>query len=375
MAAAAPSWSLLPNARSVNDWRWWSLAAVPAFIALTLLLQMPSLLSVVVDGSAEAWRGTFVIYVTCWVFWIAIGPPLFWFFCRYPLDGGSITTKLALHFAAALAFVLIHTGMHAAIDTAGWFEPGTPIGTRYRTLLSSSAGLELIVFVMIDGAFHAVRYAVRARQSADRERELTHLKTRAELEALRRRLEPHFLFNALNSLCAMLPEGDQARQMAMRISDYLRIVLDRASSEKVPLREELAIVRSYLEIEEIRHGDRLDTSFSVDRKALDAQTPVMVLQPLVENAVRFATAGGASPARVMLKAQRQGDRLALTVSNSFRSDDGDLSGQGWGHAIIRERLTANYCDDADFRIETENGQFVVHVELPYEPHLACERPA
>jgi LytS/YehU family sensor histidine kinase len=102
---------------------------------------------------------------------------------------------------------------------------------------------------------------------------------------------------------------------------------------------------------------------------------VMVLQPLVENAVRFATAGGASPARVMLKAQRQGDRLALTVSNSFRSDDGDLSGQGWGHAIIRERLTANYCDDADFRIETENGQFVVHVELPYEPHLACERPA
>lgn len=367
MASIAPHWSLMPNARSVNDWRWWSLAVVPVFLALTALLETPRLLSVLVDGNNDAWTSLFVVYLNCWTFWILAGPALFWFFCRYPLDGEEMAKRVALHVVAALLFVLVHISVDGALDVPGWFDPGTPVLDRIGRLLRSSAGLELVIFLMLDGVFHAVRFSVRARQAADRERELTHLKTRAELEALRRRLEPHFLFNALNSLCAMLPEGDQARSMAMRISDYLRIVLDRASSEKVPLREELAIVRSYLEIEEIRHADRLDTSFSVDRGAMDVLTPVMVLQPLVENAVRYATAGTAEPGRVKVRAQRRDDRLLLSVSNSYVPGNDGPSCGGWGHAIIRERLAANYGEAAELRISDDAKQFLVEVDLPCEP--------
>lgn len=349
----------------VDDWRWWSLAILPAFLALTILIEIPGALSGFILQRELAPNLLILQYAECWLFWTAIAPMMFWFFCRFPIEGSCWVRRAALHVAAMIVFVAAHLALHAATEFTRILNEESAFLERFTAFLRYSAPTEVITFLMIDGAFHAVRFSARARWAAERERELQHLKTIAELEALRRRLQPHFLFNALNSLCAMLPERDSARQMATRLSDYLRLTLNRASTEMVSLREELALVHAYLEIEGVRHGARLATRFHVSEDVMDAPTPVLMLQPLVENAVKFATAGGAERAEVTVEAQRRNGALALTVANTL-SAAAPPPGESQGHAIIRERLSANYGSRARLEVERSSTHFRALIVLPLE---------
>lgn len=349
----------------VDDWRWWSLAILPAFIVLTALIEMPGVISGLLLQREAAPALLMLQYAECWLYWTALAPLMFWFMCRFPVEGSCWIKRALLHVAATVGFVASHLALHAATDFTRIVTDEYAFVERLTALLRYSAPTEVITFLMIDGAFHAVRFSARARWAAERERELLHLKTVAELEALRRRLQPHFLFNALNSLCAMLPERDNARQMATRLSDYLRLTLNRASKEMVSLREEMALLHAYLEVESVRHGDRLATRFSISEDVLDAPTPVLVLQPLVENAVKFATAGVEDVGEVTLDAHRRNGALVLRVTNSI-SDGAPPTGENQGHAIIRERLAANYGAGAALRTDRSGGRYVAEITLPLE---------
>lgn len=354
------------GAFDVNDWRWWTLALVPLFVILTLLIETPRFAYELVTGVDESMPSALYDYASCWGSWLLLAPALFWCLARFPIGGRTPLRHAVLHVALALAFIAAHLAMHVSFDFIFAVPEADSFATQYLRYVRYMGPFEIIVLLMIDGLFHAVRFAIGAKEAAERERELRHLKTTAELEALRRRLEPHFLFNALNSLCAMLPEDAPPRQMAARLSDYLRLVLDRAGSEMVTLREEMALVHSYLEVESVRHGPRLVTKFQVSGEVMDAPTPVLMLQPLVENAVRHATAGDGAPASVQVEARRANGDLLLAVTNSYIAATPRRSDGGQGHAIIRERLRANYGPRADLRVTQTDTSFSAQIILPLE---------
>lgn len=360
--------SVMPRSK-LDDWRWWMLVVLPIFVLLGLFLRMPWLITKVTVCPIKSWLNVSVYsYPVCWGLWVLASPFLFWFFCRRPIEGKSLIRTVVIHVLVGLGFVGVHIFLHALVDELLPHTPlMAPLPQRFKAGLENTGSVELLIFLTLDGFFHSVRSAIRAQATAARERELLHQKTAAELEALRRRLEPHFLFNALNSLCATLSEGSRSRQMATQLSQYLHLVLDRAGSERIPLREELRLADSYLEIESLRHGQRLATRFSVSADALKAMTPALVLQPLVENAIRYATASPAARVEVEVEARVDGQDLVLCVRNSFCPATTGLAGGGRGQAIVRERLNANYGDRARMEISGSTDVYVVSVFLPVEP--------
>jgi LytS/YehU family sensor histidine kinase len=204
------------------------------------------------------------------------------------------------------------------------------------------------------------------------------LTTEAELRALRSQLNPHFLFNALHSLGALIRhDGAAAERAVERLGDLLRYTLDAGADGDVSLRREWEFTRNYLDLERIRFGDRLGVALEVEDAALDERVPAFVLQPLVENAVRHGVARRGEGGAVRVAVARAGGSLVLSVE-----DDGPgarpaalSSSPGLGLRSLRRRLEALYGDGARLRIETTPGRgFRATVELPAGAHPGSETP-
>jgi two-component system LytT family sensor kinase len=230
-------------------------------------------------------------------------------------------------------------------------------GALYNTftLLSWSV---LYVGIKHQQAMHAERErALRAEALAQS----------ARLEALRYQLNPHFLFNSLNAVSTLVTErrNEDATTMIARLADLLRATLDRPTGESITLGEELDVVRRYLAIEQIRLGERLRIDFEVDGDALQARVPPLLLQPLVENAVRHAISPRAEGGRLFIRANRRNGRLRMIVE-----DDGPGMKSGFtpgvGLANTRDRLRLTYGDDHALAIEpaSPSGLRVV-IDVPY----------
>ncbi len=226
----------------------------------------------------------------------------------------------------------------------------------------------VIVFGCWSFCFHALRYnrlwqdeqrvAIEATALAHREAlrrlEAENASHTAELRFLRHQLSPHFLFNVLNSVSALVAEGDQksATLMISRIGDFLRTSLDGDLHH--PLRDELDIVELYLGIERVRFGDRITTEFDIEPAALDQVVPSLMLQPLFENSIKHAVGRTLSPVQITLRAEIVGDRLDIQVSDdgpgaAVAADEIETSG-GVGLCNVRRRLASNYGDDFVFEM-------------------------
>lgn len=194
---------------------------------------------------------------------------------------------------------------------------------------------------------------------------------RTEMRALQARLPPHFLFNALNGISAVLKRGDEraASGMISRLSDLLRRALAADDRERVHLREEIECVEEYLELERMRFGDRLRFEIDVDENALEALVPTLLLQPIVENAVRHGIAPVTSGGRVRIEGERRNGRLRLTVTDDGRGLSADWRpevNEGTGLRATRGRLERMYGDRARFRIGPGNdGGTRVTLDLPF----------
>jgi LytS/YehU family sensor histidine kinase len=216
---------------------------------------------------------------------------------------------------------------------------------RFSEVLVHSVYNNLFFYWLQAGVAHAIVFSARERKrermAAELERELT----RAELDALKSKLHPHFLFNTLHSISALVHlDPDAADRMIARLSELLRQVLVHAATQEVPLSEELHGLRPYLEIEQVRFGDRLCVVENVDKDTLEAMVPHLVLQPLVENAVRHGIAPRAAPGRVTIAARREGDMLRLSVCDDgvgLRAGAGAETG-GLGIATTQARLRRLY---------------------------------
>jgi LytS/YehU family sensor histidine kinase len=214
----------------------------------------------------------------------------------------------------------------------------------------------------------AVSYLATAfTVSRDAERrglELQVLAREAELRALRSQLDPHFLFNSLQSISALTTvDPAAARRMCLLLAEFLRETLALGSRDRIPLAAELALVRKFLSVEQVRFGDRLQVAIE-SADAGDVPVPPLLLQPLVENAVTHGVAHVLEGGTVRVRAHRHGAGLTITVDNPCDPDRPPGRGTGLGLRNVRERLDSAYGSDAFVTTEERDGRFVVTLEMP-----------
>ena len=251
--------------------------------------------------------------------------------------------------------------------------------------------LDLTLLGAWSALYYAINYFLQLEEQADRLERLEAQATSAQLAMLRYQLNPHFLFNTLNSISTLvlLKETAPANAMLTRLSAFLRHTLVSTASGKVTLAQEVETLKLYLDIERMRFEERLRTEFAIDDDACDAQLPSLLLQPLVENAIKYAVSPQEEGARIRLEAKAIAGRLRLTVSDTgpgmaTTPPPGELptqtrtrgKGTGVGLANIRDRLQQAYGPEHRFEIRNmPGGGFTVLIEIPHEAAEQSAPPA
>ncbi len=221
--------------------------------------------------------------------------------------------------------------------------------------------------------YYAINYFVRAEEQADQLIRLEAAATNAQLTMLRYQLNPHFLFNTLNSISTLvlLKQTEQANAMLSRLSSFLRFTLINEVEAKVTLTQEVETLKLYLDIEKMRFEERLRTEFDVDSTAANALIPSLLLQPLVENAIKYAVTPQEEGADITIRAQLAGERVRIIVSDTGpglqQGASDPRTSTGVGMANIRERLMQAYGENHRFDTYTRAGEgFEAVIEFPYQ---------
>jgi sensor histidine kinase YesM len=321
----------------------------------------------------HAWSRLFLTIVVGYLPWAAATPLLVSLARRYPLIPWKGANWLR-HLAVCLAISVMVSGLTAVLEVAlnPWAKSSGPQSVLeiwpYRFGNGLLASLFLYTFVLI------VTYHVDARQRlAHQQMEAARLNeqlSKAQLQALRRQIEPHFLFNTLNAIAGLVRENrnDDAISMLAELSDFLRGVIAASERHEVPLAEEMEFVEKYLAIQKVRFADRLQFTLDVPPALLNAQVPSLVLQPVVENAIVHGIAKRAQGGLIRISAFRNDGRLTLNVYNDGppAASQNAPAGTGIGISNLRNRLQSLYGHAFDVTIRNQPARGVeVSVSLPF----------
>jgi two-component system LytT family sensor kinase len=309
-------------------------------------------------------RGRAVEEYTCALF----APVLFWLVARFPIERHNWKRNAPLLVAACFALAAFkYLGFYPL-----WMAYWHASPTQGPLIIASSALQVGVDFAGVVGVAHAVRYY---QQSRERERSEAALRVRlsqAQLEALKSQLHPHFLFNTLNSVAALMHwDVAAADDMVTQLSDLLRETLRHPGTHEIPLSEEIALIERYLSIVRARFQDRLTVVYDVAPDVRTALVPHFILQPLVENALEHGIALEPGPGRVAISADRTGDQLRIAVVDDgpgldASATNGNGNGNGVGLANTRARLAELYGDQQGVILEASHPKGVrVTVTLPY----------
>lgn len=238
----------------------------------------------------------------------------------------------------------------------------------------------LVTYWVLVGATCGYNYYVRYREGQLHAAQLSTQLAQAQLQTLRTQLHPHFLFNTLNAIATLVHRDPEAAdQMIARLSDLLRLTLEGIGVQEVPLANEIDFLRGYLEIEQARFGDRLTVDMQIPPEVLGARIPYLILQPLVENAIRHGIAPRSQPGRVVIRAKSKNGFLVLEVRDSgpglAAGSDTDTR-QGMGLSNTRSRLEKLYGEHQRFEMKNgSNGGFVVTLTFPLQLTSAADGDA
>jgi two-component sensor histidine kinase len=318
---------------------------------LSLLFAPEAYLSFYLRHTPITWQETLQLTVINSAIALLFIPGIVWLTRRFPLERKSWRMALAVHVPACVAFSGIHSVLYALACHA-WNDPGGTLFYRFHPNL-----LTYWAFVGFTQAFDYFR------KYQEREREITRL----SLEMLKAQMQPHFLFNALHTISAMMHvDVPRADRMLSRLSSLLRMTLANIGRQEVRLADEIAFVEAYLDIERERFGEHLAMRIEVAHEALDALVPALFLQPLVENCIRHGFAAPTKDGTISIGAARDGTRLVLTVADDGRGLSGVPPREGVGLANSRQRLQQLYGEEHTLRIESrEGGGVLVTAAIPY----------
>src|ERR1051326_4105243 len=306
--------------------------------------------------------------------WAILSPLVFRFSRRFPIELRPLNVRnLFLYFPALISFASIHQVLQLAVLWSiipRWRQKYPALMDCYRAYFAFGFYIDLIIALLIVIAVHALLYYQNFRASELAQSSLKTQLAEAQLRALKMQLHPHFLFNTLHSISSLVSEDPpKANSMIARLGDFLRLTLDHSDQQLVTLREETEFVRCYLEIEQVRFGDRLTVEYKIDPATLSAEVPHLILQPIVENAIQHAIAPHAAPGRIEVAATRENRSLRLEVKDNgpgmatARSNTAD---HHVGLSNVRARLEGLYGND--FSLEMTNGAvqgLIVTVHLPF----------
>ena len=297
-----------------------------------------------------------------------------WYLCRIlPLGSTQAERLLGTHLVAGLLASALATGLGTflaeVLEDLLQASALTETFLRVRTLVFVYA---LLVFTLAV-AVHYLFLAAEGRQAAERRAyELRLLAREAELDALKAQIDPHFLFNSLHSINSLVTaDPAKARTMCQGLADLLRLSLRFGARQSIPFSEEMALAERYLEVERIRFGARLQVETEVEEVCAACAVPPLLLQPLVENAIRHGIGHLLDGGTVGIRARREGETLRIEVENPCDEERPASRGEGIGLTNVRRRLKAAYGDDVSFSArETPatggctEGRFRVVLTLP-----------
>jgi sensor histidine kinase YesM len=289
-----------------------------------------------------------------------------WYLCRaLPLDPGRLGRVVSAQTAAGVVKSLVFLVCFKALVEVfalvpAWHVLATEVDAAEPALL----GVGLLFYVLV-ATFHYMLAELELRREAiEREGALALHAQRAELQALRAQVHPHFLFNSLNTVNALIGyDAVKAREACVLLADYLRGTLGAQEHALVSLGDEWALCQRYLAVETLRLGDRLKLDVELDTAARACLVPSLLLQPLVENAMTHGIAVVDEPAPLRIRAHGQEDRLLIELENGVDPRPRHREG-GVGLANVRARLFAHYGADASVRIERDAAHFRIALDLP-----------
>jgi sensor histidine kinase YesM len=347
-----------------NRWGRWLLALL-LWSIVGLLFALPNL-------SASNWARPLRASMAQWWAWDLVTPLIFWVDERLPFQekqlGNRIIAQLLPSLAITTLYVYAFTVLRALLGLVGWNSlAGTSLlSAAYRGGILWS----LLVYWLIFGARQTYRYHRHYLASELRLEQMERSFSQARLNALRMQLDPHFLFNALNTVSSQVERDPRlARSMIEHLGDLLRLSLDARDKQEVPLAEEMAFLDHYLAIQRIRFGASLRIETYVAPEVKYALVPCLIVQPLVENAIRHGISCRASGGAVSVSAQRSAERIEIRVT-----DDGVGLPPGWtletstglGLSVTRERIAGLYPDGSSHFAVTRRsgGGTEVEISLP-----------
>ena len=306
--------------------------------------------------------------------WFGISPLILFLAKRFPFDEGKWKTSLPVHLVACVVVAFSQLLIDTFVLTRLGYPPSKEFPSfleAYKYFLTVNVHFSMQIYMVIVGIASASRYY---RKYRERELQTSKLEARlaqSRLQVLKMQLHPHFLFNTLNAISELIhKDPESADRMLMDLSDLLRLSFENLEVQEIPLKQELEFLEKYLEIEQMRFHDRLTVDIQIAPETLDACVPNMILQPLVENAIKHGIAPRSSGGRIDINAARSNGHLEINVSDDgLGVPFGDLEHlpEGVGLSNTRRRLRHLYGDEHKFRLASiEKGGLAVTLEIPFK---------
>jgi LytS/YehU family sensor histidine kinase len=302
-----------------------------------------------------------------WMTWVPFSLCLYVVVQRHPIVRGGIVRAIAIQAAAVCSVVLLKAlYVRQSNSIFDWYEQLPP----FLEILTASAQHNFMLAWAVIGVAHAFVYSKMSRRRekiiADMEKNLV----RAQLDALKAQMNPHFLFNSLNSVAEMMHKDvDLADEMLVSLAALLRDGMGSNETQQRTLRAEVELANHYLIMEKIRLGERLRVQWAIEEDCQDALVPVLILQPLVENAIIHGISRRRNPGTLTVRARGSGGGLKVSVENSIGPDQGSDRGNGMALRSMQDRLRMLYGPNASlWRGKIEEDRYIVEISIPLERH-------
>ena len=312
--------------------------------------------------------------------WALATPLVLWAAAKLPIERNNWIRSSLLHVPISIALSVILTALGHVVNWLYWgWSMGKPFSfERMGRFVVANFSEGIGMYLLIALTSYAFSYYRRFREGQARTFQLEAQLSQAQLHALKMQLHPHFLFNTLHSISALLnKDNESARKMITRLGDFLRLTLENSGSQEVTLRQEMEFLSCYLEIERIRFQDRLVTRIDVAQQALDAKVPNLILQPIVENAIRHGIAPRSTPGLIEIEAEQRNGALRIQVRDNgpglpvHRTSE-NLFKKGLGLANTETRLERLYGAAHLFDLSNNPaGGLVVTLEIPFHKDSAA----
>ncbi len=304
--------------------------------------------------------------------WFALSPLIIYLARKFPLEGERWRKSLPVHLLASIFIALFQQAIDTFVLTRLGYPPNRQFANffeAYQFFVYINLHLSILIYWGVVGIKSAYSYYQKYRE---RELQTSKLEARlatSRLQVLKMQLHPHFLFNTLNAISELIyKDPESAEQMIGDLSDLLRLSFENLEVQEISLKQELEFLRKYLEIEQMRFHDRLKVEMRIAPETLDASVPNMILQPLVENAIRHGLAPRSSGGRIEIGAARSNGSLHLTVADDgIGVPFGDTTNlhEGVGLSNTRRRLRHLYGDAHQFALENGASGLTVDLQIPF----------